>query len=62
MEHPADRKRVPYPSFFHSREMSFLLAYIDGIIVTLHQCRFGAPSVKPTSLATNDISARSLEL
>jgi hypothetical protein len=62
MEHPADRKRVPYPSFFHSREMTFLLTYMSGIIVTFHQCRFGAPSVKPTSLATNDTSARSLEL
>lgn len=50
LEHPADRGREPYPSFFCTEEVktfqqTFKLAYH-----VLDQCRYGALSKKPTGI------------
>ena len=55
LEHPVDRGREPYASFFHRGEMDEYLAAVGGRITLLHQCRFGGIAVKPTNHAVNDI-------
>ena len=54
LEHPADPGCEPFSSFWHSAEMRFFLEWSGGTLCHLHQCRFGAPSVKPTTIASND--------
>ena len=49
-EHPADRGRYPYPSFFHTRVVDMLREVAGLAYVVLDQCMFGASSKKPTGL------------
>ena len=58
LEHPADPGRHPYPSVFATDLMREVRSFIDGQVVTLRQCRFGAPPVKPTMLLSNGLGLR----
>ena len=58
--HPQDPGRQPYPSFWASDYMVFFLQAIDGQTINLHQCMYGAPSVKPTTIASDDPHLRRL--
>lgn len=49
-EHPADRGRDPYPSFFNTHVVHKLRAVAGLAYVVLDQCMFGASSKKPTGL------------
>lgn len=50
LEHPADRGRDPYASFFNTREVrDFKQKFGLGYWV-IHQCMYGAMSKKPTGL------------
>ena len=50
LEHPADRGRDPYASFFNTREVrDFKQKFRLGYWV-IHQCMYGAMSKKPTGL------------
>ena len=50
LEHPADRHQEPYPSFFNTVEVQKFLRFCGMAYYVMHQCRFGAKSVKPTGL------------
>jgi hypothetical protein len=56
LEHPADRGRGPYPSSFYTDMLSWVKVFLEAVILLLHQCRFEAPTVKPTMLLTTDKS------
>ena len=50
LEHPADRNRQPFGSFFNTREVAtFKKTFGIGYYV-IHQCMYGAMSKKPTGL------------
>ncbi|CAK0879893.1 unnamed protein product, partial [Prorocentrum cordatum] len=50
MEHPADPEEDPYPSIWNLPEMACLLEETGGRINRIDQCRYGAPSMKPTMI------------
>ncbi|CAK9026865.1 Uncharacterized protein SCF082_LOCUS17697 [Durusdinium trenchii] len=50
LEHPADRKREPYPSFFATPEVSQFMHFFRLFYTELDQCMYGAISKKPTGL------------
>ena len=50
LEHPADRKREPYPSFFATPEVSQFTHFFRLFYTELDQCMYGAISKKPTGL------------
>lgn len=50
LEHPADRMRHPYPSFFATSEVEQFKTSCRVKYFVTDQCRFGAPSRKPTGL------------
>ena len=50
LEHPADRGREPYPSFFNTAVVKTFLSFFSLKYQLVDQCRFGADSVKPTGL------------
>lgn len=50
LEHPADRQREPFPSFFNTDEVEFFKRYCKVKYWVLDQCRFGAVSRKPTGM------------
>ncbi len=50
LEHPADRMRHPYPSFFATSEVEKFKAVCKVRYFVTDQCRFGAASRKPTGL------------
>ena len=50
LEHPADRNRQPFASFFNTPEVA-LFSKIFGLQYhVIHQCMYGANTVKPTGL------------
>lgn len=50
LEHPADRGREPYPSFFCTEELKDFCQRFKLQYRIIHQCRYGAVSKKPTGL------------
>ena len=50
MEHPADPGEDPYPSIWNLPEMASLLEETGGQVKLIDQCRYGAPSMKPTMI------------
>ena len=50
LEHPADRGREPYPSFFNTEEVKEFMRIFGLGYQVLDQCMFGALSRKPTGL------------
>lgn len=50
LEHPADRGKEPYASFFPTREVQKLCRTFNLKYEVIHQCMFGALSKKPTGL------------
>lgn len=50
LEHPADRGREPYASFFATTEMHSFCKTFQLRYQVVHQCRYGAMSKKPTGL------------
>ena len=50
LEHPADRMREPFTSFFHTPEVKLFKQVFGMAYYVSHQCRFGADSTKPTGL------------
>eukprot|EP00974_Lingulodinium_polyedra_P076535 7407711-Lingulodinium_polyedra.AAC.1 len=53
MEHPADPGRDPLPSIWATAEWLALAARRGLVQATFAQCRFGAVSAKPTTLAAS---------
>ena len=56
MEHPADRGFAPYPSIWDTTLWKDLQRKHQINLTTFDQCRLGAPSEKPTTLALNGSS------
>ncbi|CAK0863826.1 unnamed protein product, partial [Prorocentrum cordatum] len=50
MGRPADPEEDPYPSIWNLPEMACLLEEARGRINRIDQCRYGAPSMKPTMI------------
>ena len=50
LEHPADRGREPYPSFFATKETQTFCEQFQLRYQVIHQCMFGAITKKPTGL------------
>lgn len=50
LEHPADRGREPFPSFFATAEVAWFKQFCQLKYWVVDQCRFGASSKKPTGL------------
>ena len=50
LEHPADRGREPFPSFFATAEVAWFKQFCQLKYWVVDQCRFGASSRKPTGL------------
>ena len=61
LEHPADPERRPFPSVFCTAELAALVSFGKLSVETLHQCMFGAPSVKPTMMAMSRLSFGAFE-
>lgn len=53
LEHPADRGRHPFPSIWATEEVASFEEACGCRRSLLDQCRFDAPSRKPTCLSTN---------
>ena len=54
LEHPEDPGREPFPSIWVSWAVEIFKAMTLASLHLFDQCRFGAPSVKPTCLCSND--------
>lgn len=52
IEHPADPGGF-YPSIWRTSEMDQLREIPGFVVVLMHQCMFGAPTVKPTMMGTD---------
>ena len=50
LEHPADRQREPYASFFATKEVQKLCRQFGLRYDVIHQCMYGALFKKPTGL------------
>ena len=50
LEHPADRGREPYPSFFATKETRLLCRCFNLRYEVIHQCMYGALTKKATGL------------
>ena len=50
LEHPADRGREPFPSFFATAVVRDFCAYFRLFYTHLDQCMYGAVSRKPTGI------------
>jgi hypothetical protein len=59
--HPEDSGAEPYPSLFATAEACEVAAATSGHHVHLHQCCFGASSVKPTQILCNAVDLRALQ-
>ena len=55
-EQPRDPGIEPFPSFYHSAEVDYAIQMFGFAIYNTDQCPFGAPTVKPTGLLSNDSS------
>ena len=61
MEHPADPGSEPYASVWNTPEFQQLALECELTVASFDQCRLGATSRKPTSLASSSPSVRSWE-
>jgi len=62
LEHPADPGVAPFPSLFATAECLALQQASGAVLVTLDQCRFGAPSRKSTTILSTIPNVSALEL
>ena len=58
-ERPADPGEPPYPSIWDLQEMKSFVRDFDGWVQYLDQCRYGAPSMKPTMVGIFGVFDRS---
>ena len=54
LEHPQDPGRAPFPSIWCSWALHILETMISAHRFCFDQCMWGAPSVKPTAILSND--------
>ena len=50
LEHPADRDREPYPSFFSTEEVKEFMQQLRLQFLEIDQCMYGALGKEPTGL------------
>ena len=55
LEHPADRKREPFPSFFATPEVGHFMSLFRLYYTELDQCMYGAVSKKPIQASFSSV-------